>query len=513
MRMKLFSIKPNLLVLIRTDLIILVFLAILVSVFRWPSLEQPFENDSGATAYHARLIIRGEPLYGTHHPAHHMPGVFYTYALAFALFGDSVWAVKFFLLLWLIFTVNILYLLTSTIIDKPTGILAAILLSVLSIDEAFVGSAAKLEQFANLPRIAAILVLIKLMDNRSAPWKYLFVGLLSAIAFLYKAVYFSPLAIGGIVLVGDYLSHRGTPGKAKAVLVRGLWMSVGFISGLLPALIYFGYSGLLPRFLQVFTMGQKYIHVLTNDSPVILAILFPLFWLVFRNTFLTIYFLGGIYFLFRHRNNKYRKYLLIALLWFALSYIEAIASLTGLFHYYIPLLPPLAIFTAWFLIDLSRNIRNNLGNKHQTLSMIFSVILILSAFSQYAYHNFDTYYYYYRYKAFQDSYDFPNGYPIYIQDVSTYIQEHTSPEDYIYIWSDDIQIYYLTDRRSPIATIWPLFSEATGPYSRIFEPRTTYIILGKIHFEFFPPWLYQELGEKYRLETIIHGQRIYRRIE
>ncbi|MCZ7666108.1 MAG: hypothetical protein M5U34_02115 [Chloroflexi bacterium] len=35
-----------------------------------------FENDSGDHAYHARLILRGEPLYGDHHPDHHMPGVF-----------------------------------------------------------------------------------------------------------------------------------------------------------------------------------------------------------------------------------------------------------------------------------------------------------------------------------------------------------------------------------------------------------------------------------------------------
>ena len=82
--------------------IILLALSLLVTLLRLPSLEQPFDNDSGANAYHARLIVGGEPLYGTHHPAHHMPAVYYVYALVFLLLGDSTWAVKLFLIPWTI---------------------------------------------------------------------------------------------------------------------------------------------------------------------------------------------------------------------------------------------------------------------------------------------------------------------------------------------------------------------------------------------------------------------------
>jgi len=32
------------------------------------------------------------------------------------------------------------------------------------------------------------------------------------------------------------------------------------------------------------------------------------------------------------------------------------------------------------------------------------------------------------------------------QELADYIQEHSSPSDYIYYWSDNIQFYYMADR-------------------------------------------------------------------
>jgi hypothetical protein len=68
---------------------IIIGLFILVVLLRLPSIEEPFEIDSGVSAYHARLILQRKPLYSTHHPAHHLLAADYTYALVFLLFGDS----------------------------------------------------------------------------------------------------------------------------------------------------------------------------------------------------------------------------------------------------------------------------------------------------------------------------------------------------------------------------------------------------------------------------------------
>jgi hypothetical protein len=69
----------------------------------------------------------------------------------------------------------------------------------------------------------------------------------------------------------------------------------------------------------------------------------------------------------------------------------------------------------------------------------------------------------------------------------------------------------MADRRCPIDIIWPLYAQATGPYQRIFGPQTKYIIVSQINSLPRPAWFIAELNDKYRLETVIAGQEIYRR--
>lgn len=239
--------------------VIVIALLLLVILFRLPSLEQPFDNDSGANAYHARLIVRGEPLYGTHHPAHHLPAAYYTYALAFLLFGDSVWAVKFLLILWTIATVYLLYRTGTLLMDRATGLLAAFFYIILSSNVDLFGTTAEIEQFANLPRVAAVWAIVRLTSRRRvASWKFVFVGLLSAGAFLFKAVYLSPLAMVCYMLLLELWRNRKSPDSWKETLMRGAWVGLGFVAGLSLTVAYFATLGSLPRLLLVFTLGQEY---------------------------------------------------------------------------------------------------------------------------------------------------------------------------------------------------------------------------------------------------------------
>ena len=97
--------------------------------------------------------------------------------------------------------------------------------------------------------------------------------------------------------------------------------------------------------------------------------------------------------------------------------------------------------------------------------------------------------------------------------IAQYLQSHTTKDDFIYTWSDNAQIYYLTDRQAPIDIIWPSYAEATGPYQRIFIPRTKYIIVGNSIVAAKPNWLSKELEKSYTLETIIEDMKIYHRNE
>ena len=505
---------------------VVVALSLFVALLRLPSLEQPFDNDSGANAYHARLMVRGEPLYGTHHPAHHMPAVYYAYALAFLLFGDSLWAVKFLLILWTIVTVYLLYRLGALLMDRAMGLLAAVFYAVLTAHVLMAGTSAEIELFANLPRIAAILVLIRLTTGHAAAWKFVFVGVLSAVAFLFKVVYLSPLALAGFVLLIELWQTRATAGAWRATILRAFWIGVGLAAGLLAVVVYFGILGLLPRFFLVFTLGQRYAGFRNTPAGPQYSLLYPLAGLAVNNAALLTFSLAslvivGINKLQRRHSerNEHSSTVSYVAVWYILSFIEAGITRVSFTHYCLLIVPPLALLAAWLLLKIYRDVQVRTANRlvAPLLLMALLAIALFISIEQ----NFPYYYHYVRYKLGLETYqDFLlDGWPaeglklVPVQELADYLQEHTSPTDYIYYWSGRVQLYYVADRRCPIDMIWPLYAEATGPYQRIFTPQTRYVIAGESNNIPRPDWLYTELAENYTLEKVIRGQEIFRRTD
>ena len=505
--------------------VILAALSLLVILLRWPSLEQPFDNDSGANAYHARLIARGEPLYSTHHPAHQLPGVYYTYALAFTLFGDSVWAVKFLLILWTIAAVCLLYRLGTLLMSKTAASLAAVFYAVLSSHIWLFGSTAQAELFANLPRIAAILIMLHLTKRNAAAWQFALVGLLSAAAFMFRAVYLSSLAVAGFVLLTELCRRPKMPGVWRTVITRGLWISLGFTSGLLAVGVYFAALGLLPRLLLVFTLGQRYIA----SEDVVRAtgkywLFFPFIGLLRNNVVLLVCSLGGLAAAllsgFQSRRTRKTARIFSIAVWYVLSFIESNVGCNLFLHYYLLIVPPLSLLAAWFLAWFYHYLNKHIPTISHALAALLPGALLIAALIVSIEQNFDYYRLYTQYKfGLGNRRDFAlHGWPLIepqivpAQELADYIQRHSLPSDYVYYWSDNIQFYYMADRRCPIDTIWPLYVAATGSHQRIFAPQTKYIIIGESNQAPYPTWLHPELAERgYRLETTIEDQEVYRR--
>jgi 4-amino-4-deoxy-L-arabinose transferase-like glycosyltransferase len=506
---------------VRKELFIVAFIIILVVLLRWPTLEQPFDNDSAAIAYHARLIVRGEPLYGTHHPAHHLPAVYYIYSLAFLIFGDSLWSVKFFLLLWTIITVYTLYWLGNVLINKQVGILAAIIYTVLSTDVLMLGTTAEIELFANLPRTAGILLVIHLLKNKSQSWKYLFLGIIAGISFLFKAVYLSTLAVAGCLLLINYWSNREqTPGKQ--LISRSIWIGLGLGVALIPVALYFNTLGLLPRLLLVFSLGNYYVSYRADFAPDLTALFYPLMGLTFNNVAIMGLCIAGLFGIFRQtfKSQVGGVSLFSIPLWFIFSYIEAGASLTFFTHYFLLLIPTASLASAWLLDRLYLHLKGKFENTQPLAIPVLLGILILPAIVHSAHNNFDFYNSYTQYRLGNKPYEYfvEESFPFdniqLVQDLADYITARTNQDDFIYTWSGSIQLYYLADRKSPIDIIWPLYVEATGPYQRIFNSKTKYIIIraGEKNYQTLG-WLFEELDKKYELEATLHDYKIFRRID
>jgi hypothetical protein len=183
-------------------------------------------------------------------------------------------------------------------------------------------------------------------------------------------------------------------------------------------------------------------------------------------------------------------------------------------------IPSLTLLAGWFLVKLYQDIRQQLSRRAAVvgLSLITALLLGISIRQ-----NFSLYYQYGRYAAGWQPYETflregppnkPGEVALYLQDLADYIHEHTAASDTIYIWSNSMEFYYLVERRSSLAFIWPIYAEASGEYLQIFEAK--YVIVGSdpvFGLAENPAWLFQELARSYVLETTIHEQAVYRRID
>ena len=499
----------------------------LVLLLRVPTLAIPFENDSGAIAYHARYINQGEPLYGSHHPSHHMPGAFYLYALAFQLFGDQVVAVKWVLLIWIWLTVCLLYSLGKKIGNHWLGLMAAIFAAVLYSHLELSGQSARIEMFLGLFHVTAILILVHTLQwQNQAPLRNLFlIGIVGGLAFLFKA---TALSSFGTACIACFMIRGQRPTRQDFFLLlqREGVLCLGFITSLLPALIYFAMQNLIPRLTLIFTLATQYVGVARPglEGPQYL-LLFPLAVLAKNNLLILIAALAGIIFVVRRplktrptNTSQPGSYFIYIIIWFVLAFVETGTSRTYLSHYYLVFMPSLTLLAAWFLQKLYQDIAQYRNRKTAVSVLTLTLTAIFALSIQ---QNFSLYYHYMRYIVGVQNYEtfLIEGLPdqagvvaLREQELANYLQNHTNPTDTIYYWSNFMELYYLANRRATIPFIWPIYAEASGQYEQIFQAK--YIIMGNhtiFGLQETPQWLPQGLASQYTLETTIHEQAVYRR--
>jgi len=193
-------------------------------------------------------------------------------------------------------------------------------------------------------------------------------------------------------------------------------------------------------------------------------------------------------------------------------------------YYSVIILPPLAIIATWEIGQLQKIFSRWMDSRGYRITWIPVTLLLVAILLFSGVKNYIQYYHYMLFKLGDETYQefLNNSFPFYAEtyikvgNIADYIISHTNPDDLIYYWSNeaqsnDVQLYYLTNRRSPIDMIWPLYSNASGPYSRIFSTHTKYIVVNEDVLTNIPVWLLDELDKSYHLEAVIAGHSIYRR--
>jgi hypothetical protein len=496
--------------------ILFLLFTLLLIIIRLPSLDEPLENDSGANAFFARQMLRGKTLYAEFHPGHHLPGIYFTFELAFKMFGDDPNAPKLLLLPWTLACVLLLYLIGHTYFDEQIGIVAALFFIAVSSQRGLAGMTVEMEHFANLPLIAGIFLLMVLSRRHAPAWQLIWLGVLGALSILYKVIFVSPLIVAGIAILSMAWITRKEVGVWKTMLSRLIWMTIGLVMPLAIVAAYFASLGLWKRFILTFAFGFNYLDDtgLMNSSSLPPPFGFPLFWMSVNNIALLFFGLLGTYYLARRSipvRSTHHLTGMIAILWLVISLATAGMRGGGYPHYVLPVVPPLALLASIGIGEmyqrwkLSSEKLANLGS-----SALISLVVFLFLLS-----NYDLYREYARYRLSWISHGqflqnvYYDGFAS--QQISNYVKAHTQPDDFVYLWSHHVDIYYYADRLPPLDVLWPSYVGATGPPSRVFNARTKYIVVDIPKKGEPPQWLMDGLAADYELEAIIEDSEIYRR--
>ncbi len=211
----------------------------------------PLERDEGEYAYAGQLILQGIPPYKL---AYNMkfPGTYAAYALIMSFFGQTIHAIHLGLLLVNVATIALIFLLGRRLIYSTAGIAAAACYAVLSVSPSVLGLAAHATNFAMLPVLGGILLLLNNQRaTASQPSQLnqavqLFVsGLLFGIGVLMKqpAVLFVPF---GVIYIVWKDAQRRFP--FKIILVRTLMFGIGAVIPIAITCLVLWRAGVIDKF-------------------------------------------------------------------------------------------------------------------------------------------------------------------------------------------------------------------------------------------------------------------------
>jgi 4-amino-4-deoxy-L-arabinose transferase-like glycosyltransferase len=398
-----------------------VALILLTVVTRLPSLLHPQAIDDEAVySMVANEVVDGGRPY-LEAVERKPPLLFWTYAAIFGLAGKYNWvALHFVALLWTLGTMAGLYAIGRRLFNRETGLIAALLYSVFQPWATANNLAFNGELMMNLPLVCAWAIAFGPGKTRLRP-ELLAAGALLCAGFLLK----QPAAITAIPL-GIYLllpSYRASRGLTKTEsVIHAAMLTVGFFAtlGLAAAVLY--RQGIL---------REAFYWTFTNHSvPRVFWSAGVLYTLGFIGACLPLVIGGAMAFQDKDglwTNKIAERSALLGLL--AASGLGAAAGARFYPHYYIQLIPPLALLAAPYYARLwvERTKPHSWFFRPAFTCSWLALAVIAFSISHW------------KFLAWHRE---PS-------ETARYISEHSTPGDRIFIWGRSAAEVYLQARRRP----------------------------------------------------------------
>jgi 4-amino-4-deoxy-L-arabinose transferase-like glycosyltransferase len=414
--------------------IVLGLILLATALIRIRLLPIPLERDEGEYAYAGQLILQGIPPYSV---ASNMklPGTYAAHAVIMAIFGQTIAGIHFGLLLVNALTILLVYFLGKRLFGNIAGVASAGAYASLSLSPDVGGTASHATHFITLFALAATVLLLR--RPGAAFWPGVFFGL----AFLMKQHGIFFILFGALYLVRHRSGLRTLATfAAAAILPYALTCLILWRAGVFPNFWFWtvtyarAYAARVPL-----STGIAYLSSTIQDiwaaSPGLWAIaalgLFCVFWM---------------------RESRPRAAFAVAFL--AFSFATACPGLLFREHYFIPMLPAVALLGG---------VAVHWGSRFRLLSAALVYCVFAAALAYPFFAERQLYFSMTPVEAAREIWG-DNPFPEAIAAAS-YIRQRTSPNTPIAVLGSEPEIYFYAHRRSATPYIYMYGLMEPQPYA------------------------------------------------
>lgn len=413
--------------------ILLALILLATALIRIHLLPIPLERDEGEYAYSGQLMLQGIPPYSV---ASNMklPGTYAAHAVIMAIFGQTIAGIHFGLLLVNAATILLVFALGRRLFGATAGVAAAAAYASLSLSPDVGGTASHATHFVTLFALAATLLLIR------RPGAAFWPGILYGLALLMKqhGIFFA--FFGALYLV----RHRSGP-RTLATFAGAVMLPYSITC------LVLWRAGVFPNFwFWTVTYAREYaarvplaegIENLTSAIQDIWASS-PGVWIIAAL---------GLGFLFWKPENRTRAAFILAFLIF--SFATACPGLLFREHYFIPLLPAIALLAGVAFQSARSLVRN------PAIYLIFAAAVVYPFFDQR-----QLYFSMTPAQAAREIWGDENPFPEAIAAAS-YIRTRTAPDTAIAVLGSEPEIYFYARRHSATPYIYMYGLMEPQPYA------------------------------------------------
>jgi 4-amino-4-deoxy-L-arabinose transferase-like glycosyltransferase len=411
--------------------------------FRLGALRLPLDRDEGAYGTLARGWLDGLVPYRDLFD-HKPPVIYGFYALATSLHVDEVLAVRALSALLFAASLVLVFAIGRRVYGERAGALAALAFALIGNDFTLEAVRANTEQVM-LPSLLASLYCALRADNGDRRLRWLFLcGAASGLAVLTKPVAVWPLLV--LALHVSFMNQR--PGGAKvptlspaSSLLPPASVAAGASLPLAICTTYFAANGALDDFYaSVVTFNSEYVRYfwdngyrgqITDLSP----LASPYAMLAFAAAF------AGFALPSTHRRGHA---LIVA--WAAANLIGAKMGIRTFGHYFVPLLPGIALLSAAFVEVLIQTVRANGAPRWQRYTPVAAAVILAAGWQ--ARENVRFYFLDSPEEQVRREFGAQGELSFAQADaVAGYVRSVTSPHDEILVLGMEPEVYYLSDRK------------------------------------------------------------------